>query len=146
MASNFYSNYKRIQILQNKVVRITGKYVKVFNDIVTCYRNLRVMNVGHLRDYQSAIFVYQCWKYIYLIFMISSHFYKSNSCLHEYSTRNVDNLVIEHRQSTRAGFTIRYLGPSVCNELPASTKAAEHLQQFKKRLKKYLLGGEDEEP
>ena len=54
--------------------------------------------------------------------------------------------MIEHRQSTRAGFTIRYLGPSVWNVLPASIKAAEHLQQFKKRLKKYLLGGEDEEP
>ena len=48
--------------------------------------------------------------------------------------------MIEHRQSTRAGSTIHYWGPSVWNELPASIKAVEHLQQFKKRLKKNLLG------
>ena len=65
MASNFYSNYKRIQILQNKVVRITGKYVKVFNDVVTCYRNLRMMNVEQVKDYQAAIFECQCWDDIF---------------------------------------------------------------------------------
>ena len=31
------------------------------NDTETCYRKLRVMNAGQLRDYQAAIIVYQCW-------------------------------------------------------------------------------------
>ena len=49
--------------------------------------------------------------------------------------------MIEHWKSTRAAFRIHYLGTSAWNALPANIKAAEHLQQFKKRLKKDLLGG-----
>ena len=116
--------------------------MKVFNDTETCYRKLNVMNVVQLRDYQAAIFVYQCGNDICLD--IFPHFYKSNNFLHEYSTRNVDNFVIEHRQSTRAGSLICYLGPSVWNVLLARIMASALLQQFKKRLKQYLLGGEDE--
>ena len=89
-SSYFYSNFKRVQILQNNAVRIVGNYVKDVDDTIACFKSLHLFNAGQLRDHQAAVFVFQC----------------------------VHNLV-----------------PS----LLVSVRAADHLREFKRKLKGYLI-------
>jgi len=49
-------------------------------------------------------------------------------------------LVVDVQNSVRSGFNLKYLVPSVWNSLPVSVRETEHLQNFEKRLKEYLLG------
>lgn len=136
-SSNFYSNFKRVQILQNKAVRIIGKYVKDVNDTSACFKSLNLLNVGQLRDYQAAVFVFQCVHN--LVPSVFRDTYRANSDIHEYDTRNSDKLVIELKSSTRSGFRLQFLGTAVWNSLPVSIRAAEHLLEFKRKLKEYLI-------
>ena len=66
-------------------------------------------------------------------------FYRFRSSVPEHDRRRCDNVVVEIENSVRSGFTLKYLGPSVWNSLPVRVRAAQHLSQFKKRLKEYLL-------
>ena len=59
-SSNFYANFKRVQILQNKTVRLLGNYVENVNDTASCFKKLRVLNIGRIRDYQAAVFACRC--------------------------------------------------------------------------------------
>lgn len=137
-ASNFFNNFKRVQVLQNKAVRLIGGYVKETNNTVACFRKLKVMDVGQVRDYQAAVFTYQCLHEVCpLVFL---DFFRQNNDLHDYDTRNATNLVTEYKSGRRTGFQIKHLGQEVWNSLPDSVKAAEHQQLFKKRVKNFLLG------
>ena len=49
-----------MQILQNKTVRLLGNYVENVNDTASCFKKLRVLNIGQIRDYQAAILEYRC--------------------------------------------------------------------------------------
>ena len=112
-------------------------YLEKVNDTEACYNKLKVLNVGQLRDYQAGIFSYQCWNCISP--EVFHGFYRENKSLHSYSTRNADNLVTEYRSGTRAGFSVRYIGPKVWNSLPVSIRAEEHLGLFKRKMKNFLL-------
>ena len=59
-SSSLYANFKRVQILQNKAVRLLGNYVENVNDTASCFKELRVLNIGDIRDYQAAVFVCCC--------------------------------------------------------------------------------------
>ena len=128
-----------MQVLQNKAVRTIGRYVQDVHDTCACFRSLKLLNVGQIGDYQTAVFAFQCKNG--LTPDVFKNFYQINSDLHNYGTRQSDNIVVDLRRGTRSSFSMKHLGPSVWNELPLSIRAAEHVPQFKKNLKDYLLGG-----
>ena len=51
-------NYKRTQIIQNKALRLIGEFQNCQNT-TGCFRKNDILNIGELRDYQLAIFVFQ---------------------------------------------------------------------------------------
>ena len=51
-----------------------------------------------------------------------------------YETRKADNFIVEYRDTTRAAFGIRYLGPVIWNDIPSSIREAEHIGSFKVNL------------
>ena len=57
-ASGFYTNFKRVQVLQFKVIRLLGNYCRGEYDTINCYRKLMILNVNQLHEYQLAIFVF----------------------------------------------------------------------------------------
>ena len=136
-AGGFYTNFKRVQVLQNKVIRLLGNYVHGENDTVNCYRKLMIFNVSQLHDYQLAIFVFQS------IYGLSPEIFRQmfirNSSYHSYETRNMDDLVYECRSSQRGSFGPKFAGPVVWNSLPMSIRLSENVSQFKSRLKNHLL-------
>ena len=135
-ASNFIGNYKRIQIVQNKAIRVLGEMCHC-ESTAQSYKKFGILNVGQQRDYQLSVFVYQCLN------MLSPEYFwnvfSRNSLYHEYSTRNVDHLVSEIRHSTRSSFALRNIGVSVWNGLPDSIRAADNLVSFKKKLKNFFV-------
>ena len=137
-SSNFYANFKRVQILQNKTVRLLGNYIENVNDTASCFKKLRVLNIGQIRDYQAAIFAYRCWNDVCP--PVFTNFFRVNSSLHRYATREAENFTVEYRDTTRAGFGIRYLAPAIWNDIPVGVREAEHIGSFKVKIKKHLLG------
>jgi hypothetical protein len=59
---------------------------------------------------------------------MSSSFYnfflRVNSSLHRYATREAENFMVEYRDTTRAGFGIRYLAPAIWNDIPVGVREA----------------------
>ena len=53
--SSFLSNFERVQILQNKVVRVLGNYVRFENSTLRYFPKMKIPNVFKLRDCQLAI-------------------------------------------------------------------------------------------
>lgn len=137
-ASNFYVNFKRVQTLQNRAMRLIGGYVEGVNNTSACFNKLQVLNVGQLRDYQIGIFAYQCWNDVSP--EVFRDYFNDNRSLHHYETRHASDFIVPNRSGTRAGFHTRFSGPNVWNSIPESIRAAEHLGLFKNKLKKYLLG------
>ena len=125
-----FLNYKHVQIRQSKAVRITKKYVKNVKDTSAYFKSLRLFNVGQIRDYEAAVFMFN---YVHnLVPETFNEFYRFRSSIHEHDTRRCDDLSVDIQNSVRSGFTLKYLGPSVWNLLPVSVRVAEHLPQFKK--------------
>ena len=135
-ASNFVVNFKRIQIVQNKALRLLGDFENC-ESTMDCYHHFNILNVGQLREYQTGIFVYQCLNKLapnYFCDVLSS-----NSAYHSYDTRNSADLVHERRHTARSSFVFRHVGVSVWNSLPESTRMAESVSSFKNRLKNFLM-------
>jgi len=137
-AGEFYTNFKRAQVLQNKIIRLLGNYVHGENDKVHCYRKLMILNVSQLHDYQLAIFVFQS------IYGLSPEIFRQmftrTSSYHSYETRNMDDLVYECRSSQRTSFSSRFAEPVVSNSLPVSIRLSENVSQSKSKLKNRLRG------
>ena len=138
-ASNFTCNFKRVQIQQNKAVRLIGKYDTGVLSTESIFRKLRILNVGQIRDFQIGIFVFQSLNG--LAPDVFSNFFRFNSFYHGYATRNAGDLVSEPRSTVRSSHVARHSGPVVWNTFPDSIREAESVPQFKNRLKKHLLAG-----
>ena len=134
-ASNFTCNFKRVQIQQNKAVRLIGKYDTGVLSTESIFRKLRILKVGQIRDFQIGIFVFQSLNgFAPDVF---SNFFRYNSFYHGHATRHAGDLASEPRSTVRSSHVARHSGPVVWNALPDSIREA----QFKNRLKKHLLEG-----
>ena len=100
-----------VQVLQNKAIRIIGKYVKEVYETSAGYKSLNLLNVGESRGFQASIFVYQCMND--LVPAIFKKFYCLNSQVHDYETRNGDDVAIESTGTVRSAFMVRYMGPLI---------------------------------
>ena len=108
------------------------------NDTTSCFKKLRALDIGQIRDYQAAVFAYRYFNDVCP--PVFTSFFRVNRSLHGYETREADNLIVEYRDTTRAAFGIRYLAPAIWNDIPAGIREAEHIGSFKVKLKKHLLG------
>ena len=47
-ASDFYTNYKRVQVQQNKAVRIIGNYDRGTDSTLSIFKKLNLLNIGQI--------------------------------------------------------------------------------------------------
>ena len=66
-------------------------------------------------------------------------FYKINSGLHNYGTRQSDNIVFDLRCGARFSFSTKHQGSSVWKELPLSISTNKHESLVKKKKFKRLF-------
>ena len=112
--SNFLSIYRRVQIVQNKAVRMIGRCIQDVHDICASFTSLKLLNIGQIRDYRAAVFVFQCKNGLAPDAFKS--FYQTNSDMHNYGTRHSNDIVVDLRLGTRSSFSMKHLGPNVWNE------------------------------
>ena len=101
-----------------------------------CNKSLNILDIqigvaGQIGDFQASIFVNQHMND--LVTAILKKFYCLNSQVHDYETRNSDDIAIESTGTVRSAFTVRYMGPLIWNKLPVSIRMAEHLLSFKRK-------------
>ena len=89
-------------------MRIIGKFVKDVNDTSASFKSLNFFHAGQLRDYQAAVFIFQCVHN--LVPGVFRNNYRANRDIHEYDTRNSDKLAIELKsriRSVKLNFSIK---------------------------------------
>ena len=138
-ASNFSCNFRRVQVLQNKAIRLIGRYDRGIDSTESLFRKFKILKVGEIRDYQIGVFVFQCLNGLAPDFFMN--IFKPNSFYHDYSTRSADSLASEPRNTTRASQVTRHMGPSVWNSFPDSVRQAESVPQLKTRIKNHFFSG-----
>jgi hypothetical protein len=121
--SSFVSSFKRVQILQNKVVHALGEYERLENSTLSCFTKMKILNVYKLRDCQVTVFVYQCLnRYSPECWEI----FKSNSFYHCYETRYSSGIVSEARSTQRGSLFLLFVGTQLWNSLPEGIKGADN--------------------
>ena len=109
-ASNFISCYKRVQIIQNKVVQIISP-VQHTDDISLHFKFTKIFDVSKTRDFQIANF---CFKYFNNLLPSSfQNLFTLNQDLHTYDTRHSCDIVQEAPSTKRASFLIRFFAPFI---------------------------------
>ena len=72
-------------------------------DTRALFRSLRLLNVGQIKDYQVAMFVFN---YVQnLVPETFNEFYRLRNFIHENDTRRCDDLVGDIQNSVGSGFT-----------------------------------------
>ena len=107
----FFSNYKRIQILQNKIIRLIEDIKEqIESKTIASFSRCKVLMVGQIRDYQASIFVFQVMKHICPEYF--HDYFSMNREYHKYDTRNSQLLSHEKRKTVRSSYVVHNLGHS----------------------------------
>ena len=129
-------NRNRIQILQNKCVRIIGGLD--FRDSASSeYRSLGILKVSSLYTHQIGRFVYG------IIYNgPNSEFYhiiERNTVSHHYPTRQVGELRLPRFDKTKCRHSMEYAGIRFWNLIPEVIRNAPNPNNFKRIYRNYLL-------
>ena len=137
-------DHRRLEKLQKKAIRIICKR-KYNAHTDPLFKELKLLK---LKD----IFNIQCVKFFYKhergdLPQYFDSMYHRNSLLHNYNTRNRDNLHLYHSRTKAARNCIRYQIPIIINNLPVQLKSkiyTHSLQALTNNTKIYLIGEYEE--
>ena len=129
-------NRNRIQVLQNKCIRIIKNLDRRTNTDSE-RKLLGILNVGN-------IYVQQVGQFMSNIIFNSpnsefNYIVSQSIPSHNYPTRNIDNLRPPRTDSTKCRHSMEYIGIIIWNQIPDVIKYAETPSSFKSKLKKHLL-------
>lgn len=135
---NYKTITEKIQILQNKAIRLTFK-----DDMHTNTTNLfnknKILKIENIHKQQTAIFIY---KYVNKLlpqyFYLNKYFTNLNE-MHNYNTRKSEKIYLPYASTNYRLFTIKYFGPRIWNSIPDDITDLDKLFIYKKILKNYLL-------
>ena len=121
-----------ILLLQKKAVRIctNSSYITHTNPL---FHALKVLKIHDINVLQTGIFMF---KYTHnSLPQVFSNLFSFNSNLHQYPTRNRDNIHLNNPKILLAHKSLRHYGPDVWNALPTHMKQLSYLNNFKRKLK-----------
>lgn len=127
---------KRMQILQNKVMRLILCCDRLTPRIfmLNC---LQWMSVRQRVEFNTLIFVYRVTKGMAPQYLSSTIIYGRD--VHRYETRRAGDLRMPNFRKTCTQNSLFYKGYSLFNELPDTAKQANSLREFKKHCKDFVL-------
>ena len=104
--SNFISYYKRIQIIQNKVIEIISP-IQHSDNINLHFKLTKIFDMSKTRDFRIAAF---CFRYYNNLLPSSfENLFTLSHDLHTYETQNSCEIIHETPSTKRASFVIRFL-------------------------------------
>ena len=129
-------NRNRIQILQNKCIRIIKNLERRTNTDSDRNR-LNILSVANMYKHQVGQFMS---KIVHNNSIPEFDYILSQSILtHNYSTRNIANLRHPRVDRTKCRHSMEYAGVVIWNQLPEELRNIESLSIFKRQLKRHLL-------
>ena len=137
-ASTYPSNLHKLLITQKKFVRIatSSNYLAPSAPL---FKKLNLLSVYDINTVQSCSFIYKC---TYLSNMLPTPFkeyFKTNSQVHNYNTRQSDNLHPSFSRTTHSQFSIKNRGSLLWNTHILTANSSSSLSNFKHRLKASLM-------
>ena len=116
-----------LQILQKRIVRIIDQIG--FRDHTNpSFFNNKLLKLPDVHEYFVAIYMYK-----------NLDAFNTNADFHQYNTRGREELRSDLCRLKKAQMSIKFVGPKIWNQLPASLKGATSLPTFKRYLKNYLI-------
>ena len=129
-------NRNRIQVLQNKCIRIINNLDRRTNTD-NARNSLGILNVGKIYFHQVGLFMCN------IIFNDPtsefSYIVRQSLPNHNYGTRNIGALRLPRIDRTRCRHSMEYVGVHVWNQIPDEIKLVPTASIFKNRLKHHLL-------
>jgi len=135
-ASNYSSRLQRINVLQNRFIRIICRKTKLDTPLNTnCIQILSIKNINAL---QINLFMF---KYSRNQLPICFNNYFTNTCsVNPYKIRTNLNLRPIFCRTRARQFSLKYLGPQTWNFTPLEIRSLASIRGFKKNYIDYLLG------
>ena len=137
--ANAYSTcLNKLRILQKKTIRIiTQSHYLAHTDHL--FSKLKLLKLDDLYKHQLGIYMYKSTKGLLPDSMSSMLIPIHNVGLHDHNLRNQYGYYIQHVRTNCRKFTIHYTGPIFWNTLPQQLREAVSENQFKRKLKEFLL-------
>jgi len=135
-ASNYKSRLVRLIILQKRAIRLITR---------SCYRchtkelfsSHHILTIEQIRVLQTGVFMF-CYKHDLLPKTFADYF-NLGSASHSHYTRTASNYRTIFAHTNTRKFSVKVVGPTVWNNLPADITNVPLLHLFKKRLRAYVL-------
>ena len=120
------TNDEKLFKLQKKSIRAINclPYAAHTNE---CFKNMNLLKLEDL--YKQRV----------LLYMFKADYLSTNEMIHNYPTRNSNNIVIPLFNRARTQCTIFYKGIILWNNLPANTKSIRSENTFKRTIKTMLI-------
>lgn len=135
-------NYKyiigKIQILQNKVIRLTTNFYQ-YNNTATLFKNLNILNLSDIHKYQTAILMFKYSNNLLPQSFYVFDYFSTVNKRHSHNVRNCDLFSIPYAHTNSRLFTVKFFGPRVWNSLPMTLRKITNLNEFKNKLKQFII-------
>lgn len=124
----------RIQVLQNKAIRVIYQYNR-FMSVIQMYKPNNMLTLDMMFKYSTV----NLWHKISINAISTTIKAKQNCEIHKYNTRSARNSHLQHVNSMKYGSkSFTYRGAKLYNEVPISIRNLG-IKAFKLNYKKYLL-------
>ena len=137
-ASTYPLNLHKLLIIQKKFVRIatSSPYLAPSAPL---FKKLNVLSIYDINIVQSCAFIYKCTYLPNLLPKPFKDFFKTNSQVHDYNTRQSDDLHPTFSRITHSQFSIKDRGSLIWNSHILIAKSSSSISNFKNRLKASLV-------
>ena len=137
-ASTYSSNLHKLLITQKKFVRIatSSSYLAPSAPL---FKKLNLLSIYDINIVQSCAFIYKCTYLSNILPRPFKDFFKTNSQIHNYNTRQSDDLHPSFSRITSSQFSIKDRGSLLWNSHILIAKSSSSISNFKQRLKASLV-------
>ena len=136
--NTYPTRLQKIMNVQKKIVRLIC--FKSYSDhSEPLFLELKILNVYKINDYLCSIFMYRFFYYQNNLPGFYCDYFKQNSELHNYNTRNSTKLHVNFQRTNYRKYTVFNKGVSIWNGLNENIKNIKLYFSFKKKIKSYYL-------
>jgi len=128
--------FKQLFASQKRVVWIIN-FCKLNEPWTPLFNNLQILPLHRINDLQVGCFVYRC-----INNQLSSQFtsmFVSNACVHDYCTRQRNNLHAKYSRLNIQKNSVRIAGVLLWNSIPVDIRSASTHILFRKYYKLYIF-------
>ena len=138
LSSTYPSNLHKLLITQNKIVWLatSSHYLAPSTPL---FKDLNVLSIYDINIVQSCSFIYKCTYLPILLPTPFKEYFKTNSQVHDYNTRQSDNIHPSFSRTTFSQFSIKVRGSSLWNSHILIANSSSSLCNFKHRLRASLI-------